>query len=300
MSPAAPDRNHFIGIVSPSCFGNKAHVKRLLLMFDRLAIDTAHGDMDRLHQLLTSGDTDFQIVRDEGLISTVSGIVADADYQNGMVRSAFPSVIGADILSDGLEINAEEEVARIVGPTITIDKQLRESAARLRKLNGFDAVAVPVQLRPPDIDSTADRDSVIRITLTEFPMPADSNSWESIVSFRSEAETKKKFLRLKRWIDKTARIEVPKYEVYDELRELLYEFEMRMLQRRMPVKITKLDVRVSITDELASEHEKIESFSDDSRSYLLSPERLSLLPSERQVGQEVEYIFDARARFSSL
>jgi hypothetical protein len=287
----------FVGVIPPSAFGTVCYPKRLLLMFDSLALDTGQGGLKSIHQLLTAKDGDFRWLRDEGIVTTVSGLIGDGILGQGRVRTTPVEVVGGDLLGPvfGKHVDVVGRAAHLAS---TVQVALRHAAAKLRTLHGIDAVAIPSVATPQDVDSKANRDTVIRLTLTEFPSPSDDSSWRDIIEFRRDPQAKAQFARLKAWINKTAKLQLTQFEVHDELHQLIAQFEAHIRSHQMRPQPGVIEVVVTTTAEVADDLVKIHWPGADKSGFRIQRDKIRLLDEEKSsIGREVEYILSAHSRF---
>jgi hypothetical protein len=76
--------------------------------------------------------------------------------------------------------------------------------------------------------------------LHEFPIPDEVTPWDQIRDFRSDADSKRKFLALKNWINRMAQTQQTLNDLDDELKSLLLEYENHMKTHRMKTKLEAL------------------------------------------------------------
>jgi len=220
---------NFVGVVAPLSFQYGAHIKRLLLMFDVLALDMGESSMSLVERrILSNAQKDIEWLSRSHLLTTLDGLAATA----APVRRAEVSVFGDDLLAAG--IGREAQLMRRAGGLVRIAVGgLRHTASDLRSRFGVDAVAVPTGMEVQNADAVATREAVVRITLGEFPLPSDATPWDAVQSFRHDENARAQFARLKQWMNKTGKAGLQEYEVTDELRELVYEYEEAMKLHRM-------------------------------------------------------------------
>lgn len=289
----------FVGIIPPMSFQHLSYLKRLLLMFDSLALDLGRSSLSPVERkIMESARNEIDWLSNQGLLTTLGGLVAQNTDGVFPSRRSQPSVIGEDLLTQGLGIDPNL-IGRVVRLATVATVGLRYSASELRSIYGVDAVAVPSKLEPQDSDATADRDVVIQIVLQEIPAPSDSTPWENIEDFRRDQKSRAEFSRLKQWINKMGKTGLKQYEVADELREIIYSYEERMKLHRIKAERGILEVLVTTTAEVAEGIVKFNWSTAAKTIFKARNYKLKLLEEEKETtGREVAYIVSAQRVFS--
>lgn len=287
----------FVGVVPPLSFQTLSMPKRLLLMFDQLALDLGASSMALIERrILQRASGEIRWLSSQGLLTTLGGLAASVAPPAGSHPTI--AVAGGDLLEPVL--GRRLDLMGRVGHLERLAAQgLRQTAADLRSHYGIDAVAVPESLSAEDSDAAVTRDRVIRIVLREFPSPSDSTPWEAIQDFRDDRDAVAKFARLKSWINRTGRSGLKEYEVADELRWLIHEYEENMRLHRMRAEKGILEIVITTTAEIAEGIIKVR-WSEAARAIFdVKKQRLQLLTEEKDsIGREVAYIPAARRRFN--
>jgi hypothetical protein len=191
-------------------------------MFDALALDL--GNSFHIGRIPPNVKADMAWLSQEGLLSTIGGITA----RPNSMRT--PKVIDGGILPKSAmrNVNFAARSALLAAGGFGI----RETASDLRSKYGIDAVAIP-QERPTDLDEPLTRDTVIRITLTHFPVPSEITPWEAIKDFRQDEEARTQWLMLKQWINELARSDKKPFEVADYIEFLAADYRESLRLARM-------------------------------------------------------------------
>ncbi|HEX8693070.1 MAG TPA: hypothetical protein VF746_11660 [Longimicrobium sp.] len=308
MSVTAELASHpFVAVVEPTTFTETPHLKRLLLLFDRLAVNLGEqrlGVVERRALELARRDIDW--LTSEGLLTTVLAMEAERggdaeDFRDrlkdarssaraplpGMPRGAVQGFRSALTLS-GVDVAQ-------AGP----GHLLRRTAAHLRQADGLDAVAVAESAERLGIDQKADRDHVIRLTLNTLPFPSDSTPWEDVMQFKRDPDSRRKFFRLKNWINRMGKAELSGYEVVDQLNELLFEYQAHMESHRIQTTRGRIEVIVTTLGEVAEDLVKLKFGKLAKLPFDLARGRITLLQAEQGApGKEVAYVIAARQKFS--
>jgi hypothetical protein len=207
-------------------------------------------------------------------------------------------VTGGELIEAGAR-GAASLIGRIGGLTrIGTGTALRYTASELRARFGIDAIAVPSVIDVQNADATAGHEAVVRIALSEFPLPDESTPWQNIQDFRRDKGARSQFSRLKQWINRTGKAGLKEYEVADELRELLYEYEYGMKLHKMKAQRGILEVVVTTTAEVAENLLRFKVSNAAKAIFAIKDYKLKLLEEEKAtVGREIAYIVSARTAF---
>jgi hypothetical protein len=292
----------FIGVVKPSIFRNLGDAKRLMLMFDGLALDLSYNLHAFENRIIQDARAEIDFLSDQGLLTTLSGLEA----QYGKPAPPPTSVEGSFWIGERLtgEIDTWNRAVGGVGHSSRLETTnlntgvLRYTASNLRLQYGIDAVAVPTENEPFDIDSKAERETVIKITVNNFPTPSDATSWENILDFKKDKVAASQHLRLKAWMNDIASKEMKGYEVSDQLAALVATYEQEMKIREIATKRSTFQVFLIATGEARQNLARLK-FGDTVKALFdISKHKLNLLEEEKKAeGREVAFIYSANKQF---
>jgi len=288
----------FVGVVPAMSFQNVSYLKQLLLMFDRLALDLGTSGMSLVERrILTNASKDIEWLSREQLLTTLAGLAAGSDL--GVRRAEVP-VFGGSFIEAGIR-GGGYLMGRVGGlHRVAAGSGLRYTASELRAKFGVDAVAVPPNIEVANADAPAGHEAVVRIALSEFPLPPESTPWQNIRDFRSDDGARSQFSRLKQWINRIGKAGLQEYEVSDHLRELLYEYEESMNLHKMKAQRGILEVLVTTTAEVAENLLRFKVSTAAKAIFAVKDHKLKLLEEEKKtVGREIAYIVSARRAFSA-
>jgi hypothetical protein len=130
-------------------------------------------------------------------------------------------------------------------------------------------------------------------------MPDDKAPWEQIFDYRSDPDSQRKFLALRRWMSKIARGELSPAEVEEEVEGLIDDYQSHLKLHKLKTTTGTLQTIVETTTELLENTIKFNwgkaaklLFSLRQRKYDLNIAELGF------AGKEVAYIIRARDKFS--
>ncbi|TAN71216.1 MAG: hypothetical protein EPN17_02175 [Methylobacter sp.] len=267
----------FVGVIPPRAFSSLSYPKQLILMFDGLAIDLGQNGLNvEDRQIIQKSMTEIGWMSQSGLLTLLSGLQAS----NELIPSK----------------KAMEHARQAFGLRQVTHE--RFNAFLLRK-KGIDAVPIMNQFEDMDLDSGTDRDAVIRLTIREFPIPSDLTPWEAIQDFKRDKEAQDKYWSLRKWINKTGKSGLKHYEVTDELRELLNEYDQSMKLHKMKHETGAFEVVVCTTTEILEDLVKFKWSNAVKAVFDIHRQDVNLLEDEKNMpGREVAYIAYAKNRFS--
>ncbi|WP_109831178.1 hypothetical protein [Reichenbachiella versicolor] len=284
----------FVGVVPPLAFETLWYPKRLMLMFDELALDLNRDLTGYENYILKKSDHEIQWLSDEGFLTTLSGLFKKER------KKLFKEVShdGLWLLPNSISKEFEKYLDSVAVPEIS-STPLRFTASELRKLKNIDAIAISTPEGEQDIDAPITRSSTIRITLSEFPMPADNVPWENIFDFKSDKANTSKFIRLKSWMNRISKTGLKEYELQDELRELLYTYEEGLKLCNMKSQKGALEVILTTSAEVAENILRIKPSKAVSSLFSVREQKIKLLEEEKKLlGREVAYIVSANSKFT--
>lgn len=267
----------FVGVVPPSAFSNLSYPKQLLLMFDALAIDL--------------GQT--------GLSQDDKIVVKEAMPEIGFLVSSEMLTLLSGLLASNEQVpnkTSIEHARRTLGRNQVTPE--RFNASLLRK-KGVDAVPIMGPFENLDVDHSADRDSVIRLTLRQFPVPSNVTPWEAISEFRDDKQARDSFWTLKNWMNRVSKNGVTQIEIMDELRGLLSDYRKSMDLHAMKSNTGTFEVVVTTTTTVLEDIVKFKWSDAVKAVFQVHKQDVKLLEDEKNLpGKEVAYIANAIDRFT--
>ena len=288
-------KGKFIGVISPLAFETTWYPKRLMLMFDGLAIDLSSQSSGYENYILNKSKNVIEKLTALGVLTTLSGLIVKNISEGERIPSI--SSTGSFLLPSDIRNDYEKFVSSPALGEIGLGG-LRYSASELRKLKGIDAVAIGTSEQEEDIDATVHRTSVIRITLSEFPMPSDQINWENIIEFKSKTESQLQFQQLKVWMNKISKSGLKEYELKDELLEMINSYKQKMELSKMKYQKGFFEVLLTTTAEVAENIIKIKPSLAVKSIFTVAENKIKLLEEEQNIiGKEIAYVVSAKAKF---
>lgn len=286
-----------VGVIAASQFAKPNELKRLLLLFEQLALDLSAQSLTMVERrALSVGKNDFDFLRGAGLLTTLEGARAAQ-------RGHRPSVGRESELAEDLGLSGITRALRVaagnVGPAGNIRPTgLRELAQHLRDEHGLDAIAVGHENQVSPVDAAATRADVLRLTLKSMPTPSDTTPWEAISEFRRDPDSIRKFLRLRKWINGVGRSNRPIHELETEFLELMFEYEEFLRMHSLRFTKGTMDVLVTTTAEVAEDVAKLKLGKLAKAPFDIARNKVAVYDAEQKApGREVAYIIKAQQHF---
>jgi hypothetical protein len=92
---------------------------------------------------------------------------------------------------------------------------------------------------------TYNKSEVVKIALNALPVPDESTSWEQILEYRSDPDSRGKFLALRHWMSEVARAELTPAEVEEKFEYLIDQYQQHMRLHRMKTNVGTLETIVT-------------------------------------------------------
>jgi hypothetical protein len=323
----------FIGLTHPLRI--KSSLKKEALIFSRIAIYDfehssnlleAHADENTLSSI-----REMQWLLDQGIAFdpgvSYTPVAEDDEYRsliaeaelyrirelesiNALVEGSEAKVAEAENLL-GLQAPPFQEIDRLLkeansswGEIINIactasDTLSRIRGVQLRLLEGAEAVPLFYNKTLPIRQQTASKVDIIRISLAALPIPDESTSWEQIVEYRSDPDSRSKFLALRHWMSEVARAELTPADVEEKLEYLIDQYQKHMRLHRIKTNTGTLETIVTTVAEFLGDLVSFKWGKAAEALFSLRRRRVALLEGELTApGNEVAYIVKARETFS--
>lgn len=282
-------------------------LKRPALMFDQICINQANTS--------ATSDTREQAelgwLREKGVVfqQELKDVISLIRHKNRTKVYLLPRPQGfkgsGKITKDMLE--GVDPALLIRSPALSADI-IRELLLRLLALeiSDFETVeAVPLLVSEramfANVSSVKDarrREEVIDVVLNSFPEPDDSTSWEQILDFRSDPESRAKFLGLRSWIIDMSHGKFSQHEMRDKLEWALHQYSEHLHLHRIKANAGILRTLIVGGAEAIESLLKFKFKNAAELIFSARSRKLSLLEAEANAPErELAYIHSARRRF---
>jgi hypothetical protein len=187
----------------------------------------------------------------------------------------------------------EDEKVRTVQGLLALQYNTRRVGIYLREVEKLDAYPVFCeQLRHPYESGLPT--NIVQITLSSLPVPKDITSWEQILEFRDDPDSRCKFLALRNWMSEVGKGQFTQIEILQKIEYLLSEYSRHMELHKIRTNPGILRTIVLRGAEAAENIAKL-NFSKLANSiFFLHQKRIALMESEATApGREIAYIYKA-------
>lgn len=288
-----------VAVVSPE----NTDLKREALLFDHIAcisIDRAIQNYPELEWLV-----------EEGIVFEPKVVVGEIDNESGTVKPLLHHCLNSEKYARLVKaVFAESKVVPVTGPfsragdfILGIPQDTRIVAAVLTDMHTIDNApidAIPIFSSLVDFDAAfhPGNAQVIRVVLSQLPMPSELTSWEDILTFRQDEEAKGTLVALRRWMRKLAREDFSQDEIEAELEYLIHRYVEYLQYHRIKFRTDVLQTALSLPFEVAENILKIKWSNAVASLFKVRRHQLELIKAEMDApGRDIAYVIEARKRF---
>lgn len=305
--------------------------KREALMFDRISCphfkdmrsSFAPFGMELLDELATHVD----YIEEQGLlypsIAAAEGpklglLETDSEFQflqtvepalEQLLRGSMGAIeeAGLNELMDGraIEPGKLNEYLDKMNPEVAIpfvaalQFQVRRLSVQLRVLDGVEAFPVLSDIVPQLPFQRPEKGQTVSLTFNVLPIPDDSVAWEQIIEYRSDPDSKSKFLALRHWMSEVTRAGLTPAEVEEKLEYLINQYRQHMRLHRMKTNVSTLETIITAGAEFLGDMLSFKWGKAAEALFSLRRREVALLEGELTApGNAIAYIIKARETFS--
>ena len=302
----------FVGVLS--LFSQATDLKQEALIFDRIAIPEIENLLYRVGEAINKGLLqpspnnllpDLIWLIERGIVFQPSELVADerltlnADFRNYLeLESYYENEMKRALLDTNDDIftrlNRSDDYRWKAHEFF-----VRRVSVQLRLLNNLDAYPIlPTELSVIQ-ETPATRQEILQIVLTSLPIPDGSVSWEQIIDYRSDPDSQKKFLALRKWISEVARGQLTPLEVEEKLEWLISQYEEHLDFHKIKRKKGIMQIAIVASLEIMEDMLRFQWGKIAKALFFLKHQRLALMEEEiKAPGKELAYIIKTRNQFS--
>jgi len=299
----------FIAVNDYAVLLRTADLKRQALMFDRVAVPFVKQVIDRgeykgfdgalgeVEWLVDKGivfepklQPDVNRIRDTEEFIRLSQDYNDViDYLRGLANDP-----------EKARAAWSAPVSPIVDTILTyFGIHARFVSLQLRVFDEMDAYPVLSAPIPQASSPSGKKGDVLHIGLNALPIPDGSTSWEQILEYRCDPDSRSKFLALRNWMSEVARDRLTPVEVEEKLEYLMDQYQQHMKLHRMKTNVGTLETIVITAAEVFGNLLSFKWGTAAKTLFSLKKRELELLEGELTApGNEIAYIVKARQTFS--
>lgn len=302
----------FVGVKSYMDVLYSRSLKREALMFTKIAIPNLH----LIKSVAASGvfenspedEKNFidevlwlenkQIVIEPGNAESLRAKLSNSDYEKYKNWEEF--VLDEMVRENTIQDIEAGDVSVMARAIYAAHLSTRYTAIQLREVDKVEACPVyhvpTFQERSPQHS----KNDVIQIALNSLPVADESISWEQIIEYRSDPDSRSKFLALRHWMSEVARAEMPPAEVEEKLGYLIDQYQKHMRLHRMKTNVGTLETIVTTGAEFLGDLVSFKWGKAAEALFSLKRRQVALLEGEQSApGNEVAYIVKARETFGN-
>lgn len=317
----------FVGVKSFLDFLVSTNLKRDALTFNYIAIPDVNrylSAIDKLPADITSrlplGSPQFLVelnnLHEKGIIrdlteSTFSQQISDDEYKDVLASEneireklrKFAPQASKLKLEPGDFLKDPEKTIEALQPAIlqliAEAFRTRRLSIQLRSLSEVDAYPISA-LNGFTVSVQGSRKAdVVHIAFNALPIPDDSTPWEQIMEYRSDPDSRSKFLALRHWMSEVARAELTPAAVEEKLEYLIDQYQKHMKLHRMKTNVGTLETIVTTGAEILGDLASFKWGKAAEALFSLKRRNIALLEGELTApGNEVAYIVKTRETFT--
>lgn len=175
----------------------------------------------------------------------------------------------------------------------------RLTAIQFRELENINAYPVVGYDTTLSLDSRDSKTDVVQIVLGSLPIPNDETPWEHILEYRSDEDSRNKFLDLRHWMSDVARGQLTTNEIQEKLEWLMSQYQRHMQLHKMKTNSGALEIVLVTTSEVLEDLAHLKFSAATKAIFSFRQRRISLMEGElTSPGSEVAYIIKTRESFS--
>lgn len=169
--------------------------------------------------------------------------------------------------------------------------------------NNFSLNAFPVYSDRTSLndDFVSGKDDIIKIVIEQLPEPDyESVSWERIIDFRSDPETKKLLTYLRHWITDRSNKAASSNDVLEEMLYFCAKYEEHINLHKMKFKHGVLETLLMIPAEMIEGVIRLQPTKTVKALFTFKRQKVELLEQEKEApGRDLAYLFKARDEFDN-
>lgn len=286
--------------------------KRAILLFDKIILEEQslglarefagsvikQGIIDKTHFDFNNQNIEF--LAKEGLLEfetinkpiSVSIDTPEAKYMESVTSE------WTDINRLMVELKEKQDKRGVLVELMNKIKELPNSFARAIciRLTQEGSESFPIFEAVPNYTSAGKKEQVLNFFLSKIPTPEDNTSWENILDFKNDANTKNKYNALINWVNKVAKEESNLNEIEDEYNYLYSDYVEQFKIHKMKYKLSNLEIIACLGFDFIAGNLGISSVKTTAFRFWQS--EMNLLEAESKFsGKEIAFIYKANEKF---
>jgi len=139
---------------------------------------------------------------------------------------------------------------------------------------------------------------VLEVVLKKFPAINDSVSWEQLIDFKSDSDSKRKFLALRNWMIEISKGNYTSMEIGEKLDYLYAEYESHLKRHNLKTNFGVIKTFAITSSEKLEDLVRIKRSKAIKTGFELFEKKSRLTSIESNApGKEIGYFYDVEQRF---
>jgi hypothetical protein len=184
---------------------------------------------------------------------------------------------------------------------LNTDPRTRSFSAIIGELENFTTIPILKNFESFDFPAKNHglKQDIVKLVINAMPTPNEDVSWEQILDFKSDSDSRSKFLAIRNWINEVSISNLKLNEIQEKLEYLIDQYEKHMRFHNLKSKKGILEAIVITSAEIAENLAKLKVGELAKGLFSIKNKQLYLMEEEMKApGREVAYISKARERFS--
>lgn len=149
-----------------------------------------------------------------------------------------------------------------------------------------------------DVLGTLEDSDVVEVVLQNIPIADEDVSWEQILDFRNDENSKIHIINLRRWINKLSCENLSIKQTQEEIDYLISSYHDHMRFHKMKTQLGIIETIVSVPLDIAEQLIKLKWSNIAKSLFFIRKRKLALMEAERSApGRELAYIIKAKEQF---
>lgn len=163
---------------------------------------------------------------------------------------------------------------------------------------GYDAVALQPFPRPDESRNNMQKQEVIDTIIKDMPSPVYDTPWQDIIDLRQEEEFKNKVRLFRQWAD-TISVDKTAFQINDEVRTAIYEYEKYLKAIGVKYQRSALEIAITASAELLENIVKIRISNIAKMAFSYRDVRAQLTIEEQKApGRQLSMVYDIKKRIA--
>ncbi len=314
-----------IAVLHPSKLYLDSSLKRLASFFDRLALPAWQGYLNKDEN--RSLVSELEWLEENELVFDPIKLPGATTSDRGRWQERWPLV--SAMIESGVEMFSSLRRLGLIANNGTVDNapevsafsDIKEKGLLLKKAHqeGMHFIEALVRDQACFLSSLADmeaypivgsnafsmsvpstkRSEVFYLVLNAFPVVDESVSWEQILEFKRDPETKRRFLALKNWITDISHSALDLPEIEEKIRFFKQQYQEHLQLHLMKHKKGAIEVLMTVAADALENLAKLKAGAIVRSLFSLRKQELELMESELKFpGRELSYLVKAEEKLA--